>query len=122
MTRWLVLKGELRDGVLVSAGGLERCGGSLLLRSVVTHPDWRGQGLAGELVRQLHQAAGQSGHTETWLMTETAESYFQAHHSYRPINRDVVPTDIRASSQFSELCPASATVMVRRLDPVAQNH
>lgn len=112
---WYALVGVSGREGLVAAGGLERCGDSLLLRSVVTHPSERGRGLGGDVVRQLHRAALESGRPDTWLLTETAAEYFALHHGYRVVDRDGAPAGIRESGQFSGLCPASAVLMRRKV-------
>ncbi len=116
--QWLVLLGQYEDEILVASGGIERTGDDLLLRSLVTHPRWRGRGLAGSIVNQLHRRTAASGQCETWLLTETAADYF-GRHGYAAVSRDSAPAGIRASTQFSGLCPASATLMCRRGNSVA---
>ena len=77
--------------MLIAAGGLERCGESVLLRSVVTHADYRGRGLAGEVVQTLHQAAMQAGYQSCWLLTMDAARYFAARHGYHVAAREDAP-------------------------------
>jgi N-acetylglutamate synthase-like GNAT family acetyltransferase len=47
-----------------------------------------------------------------YLLTTTAERYFPSF-GFRPITRDEVPADIRATAEFQGACPASAAVMCR---------
>ncbi|MEO0421342.1 MAG: arsenic resistance N-acetyltransferase ArsN2 [Pseudomonadota bacterium] len=101
-------------GHIEVVGGLERCGETALIRSVATAPTRRGRGLAGTLVEALELAASQHGLKELYLLTETAEGFF-ARLGYVTRARDEVPDAIRTSRQFSSLCPASATVMCKRL-------
>lgn len=117
---WFRLFGVLRQNKLVSAAGLERCDQSLLLRSVVTHPKYRGQGLSPQIVTALHQAAYETGHQEIWLLTTDASDYFIQYHDYASVDRSEVPNGIEASGEFSVLCPADAVLMRKLLVPMAR--
>jgi amino-acid N-acetyltransferase len=117
---WFGLFGVLRQNKLVSAAGLERCDQSLLLRSVVTHSKYRGQGLSMQIVTALHQAAYEAGHQEIWLLTTDACDYFLQYHNYVSVDRAEVPGGIEASAEFSALCPADAVLMRKWLVPLAR--
>ena len=103
-----------RDGQLNAVGGLERCGKRALIRSVATATDWRGRGLAQRVVRELEQLARDSGFIELYLLTETAERFFERL-DYEVCDRSKVPQPVRECRQFSSLCPDTATVMCKRL-------
>ena len=47
-----------------------------------------------------------------WLLTTSARDYF-AQRGYVVTLRDEVPDAVRATAQFSSLCPASAVAMRR---------
>lgn len=96
-------------------GGLEPCGNTALLRSVATAPAARGRGLAHTVVGALETLAAARGIEALYLLTETAEGFF-ATLGYTEQDRAQVPEAIRASRQFSSLCPASATLMCKRLN------
>jgi len=51
---------------------------------------------------------------ELYLLTTTAERFF-ATRGYAGIERERVPDTVRASAEFSALCPASAVVMRKAL-------
>ena len=55
------------------------------------------------------------GTNALFLLTTTAERYFPSF-GFHEVARDAVPDDIKATAEFREACPASATVMMR---PVA---
>ncbi len=97
-----------------AVGGLESFGNIALLRSVATTAASRGQGLANRLVQQLEEMARSKGITTLYLLTETAAGYFESL-GYASCSRDSAPPAIRASNQFSSLCPNSATLMVKQL-------
>lgn len=112
---WLVRLGirrNLRQGTeIIAFGGLERCGSSILLRSVVVSGDHRGQKRAHRIIEQLHELARQQHFKEVYLLTTDAADYFSRTFAYNKINRDQVPADIARSSQFSHLCPGTADLM-----------
>jgi len=66
------------------------------------------------LVKTLEEQAIASGISDMYLLTETADKYFSKK-GYHPINRDEVPTEVKASSEFSYVCPVSAIVMKKPL-------
>jgi SAM-dependent methyltransferase len=98
------------QGTLVGVAGLELYGPDALLRSVVVSQAYRGSGLARRLTSELQKLARQQGVQNLYLITTTADGYF-AKQGYQPVGRDQVPAAIRATAQFSGLCPASAVVM-----------
>ena len=99
---------------VVAAAGLERHGPAVLLRSVAVRPFLRGVGVGQSLVAQLLDGARNGGASEAYLLTITAEPYF-ARLGFGVIGRDQVPDVVKESVEFREACPASATVMSRRL-------
>lgn len=99
---------------LLALAGLQvegRCG---LLRSVAVAPDRRGLGLAGELVRAAENRAAELGVDELWLLTDTADGFFQRL-GYGLRQRREAADFIRRSREFAELCPDDARLMSRRL-------
>lgn len=103
-------------GALVGVGGLEICCDNALLRSVAVAPEWRSRGVGRELVTRLIADAEARGIHALWLLTTTAERYFPGF-GFREATRNEAPDDVRATAEFREACPASATVMVRDLRP-----
>jgi amino-acid N-acetyltransferase len=102
------------SGCLQAIGGLERCGDVALIRSVATTAAVRGRGMAGEIVDGLEALAMSEGFDSIFLITNTAQGYFEAR-GYSRIERTNVPQSVRDSRQFSTLCPGSATVMCKRI-------
>ncbi|MCB1472039.1 MAG: arsenate reductase (glutaredoxin) [Rhodobiaceae bacterium] len=98
------------DGEHAGFGGLELLGADVLLRSVVVPADRRGQGLSGAIVPLLLRRAFDAGARTAWLLTETAAPAF-AKLGFAPAERGAAPASVRATAQFSSLCPASATLM-----------
>jgi amino-acid N-acetyltransferase len=100
------------DGEPVGAGGLEVHGADGLLRSVVVAESHRGRGYGAAICEHLEARARRAGVGTLYLLTTTAVEFFRAR-GYGPIDRAAVPEAVRATRQFSELCPATATCMRR---------
>jgi N-acetylglutamate synthase-like GNAT family acetyltransferase len=97
---------------LVGVAGLEICCDDALLRSVAVRPEWRSHGVGRALVTRVIEDAEARGIRALYLLTTTADRYFPSF-GFRTIARDEVPADVRATAEFREACPASATVMCR---------
>ena len=104
------------ESVLLGAIGVERYGAHGLLRSLVVAPSARGQRLGEKLVAAIEQHAGAARLHELILLTTTAETFF-ARLGYARFARDAMPVPVRASAEFSTLCPASAVCMRKPLAP-----
>ena len=98
----------------VGFGGLELHEDDALLRSVVTLPPLRNRGFGGAIVAALEIEATVLKCRSVWLLTTSAAPLFERL-GYAACDRAVVPAAIRGTQQFAALCPASATVMVKRL-------
>jgi amino-acid N-acetyltransferase len=95
---------------VVAAIGLEQYGDCGLLRSMVVREEHRNKKIASILVQRLEEYAKTLGVDCIYLLTETAAPYFERKGYYR-INREEVPKQLQASSEFNSVCPVSATVM-----------
>ena len=104
----------IESGRLVGAAGVERYGGYGLLRSVVTVADRRGGGIGEALVQDRLAWAERAGLESIYLLTTTAAGYFPRL-GFTAVERAAVPAEIRASGEFSSVCPSSAVVMHRAL-------
>lgn len=98
------------DARVVGVVGMEKRGRYGLLRSTAVAPEWRGKHVAKRLVEQIIADAESQGVNALYLLTTTAERYFP-NFGFEVTARDVVPQDIKATEEFREACPASATVM-----------
>ena len=98
---------------LVGVAGLEVCCDNALLRSVAVRPEWRSHGVGRALVTRVIADAEARGLRALYLLTTTAEGYFPGF-GFRQIARDDVPAEVRATAEFRDACPASATVMCRQ--------
>lgn len=89
-------------------------GADTLLRSVVVAPLARGRGVGATLVNALAEEAHKAGAERLWLLATDAASFFEKL-GWRVASRNAAPDSISTSRQFTELCPASATLMARTL-------
>ncbi len=95
---------------LVGSGGLEFYGDKALLRSLAVSQSMRSQSLGKQIVEDLLQQVKEKGIKEVYLLTLTAY-YFFLKLGFTEINRTEVPEEIKSSTEFSQVCPASARVM-----------
>jgi amino-acid N-acetyltransferase len=98
------------DGVV----GIELHGEAALLRSLVVAPVKRGTGDGRALVAAIEQHARAHGVRRMYLLTTTAAPFF-ARLGYRDTPRPGAPDAIRATREFSSLCPSTAAFMSRDL-------
>ncbi len=103
-----------RDGEVVGASAVELYADGALLRSVVVSPIAQGQGLGHLLTEAVLHLAKSRGVDTAFLLTTTAEGFFPRL-GFEPISRRDVPESVQASVEFRSACPASATVMRKRL-------
>lgn len=110
----LFFRFETADEIPVGYGGLEIFGADALLRSVVTLPPARNQGIGSAIVAALEADAVIHRCRAIYLLTTQAKAFF-LQRGYAKCARTSVPEKIRATREFAALCPESADVMVKRL-------
>lgn len=103
-----------REGQLAGVVGLQPSGSSALLRSLVVAPGLRGTHLGKALLMAAEDLARRLHLTTLILLTTTAARWFE-HQGYAPLARAQVPEALRATAEFTHLCPASATCMHKAL-------
>src|SRR6056297_3079709 len=81
---------------IAAVGGLERRGDMALIRSVATTGSMRGRGLAGLIVDELERLAAEQGFGSLYLLTESAERFFESR-GYCAVDRTEVPEPVRES-------------------------
>lgn len=99
---------------LVASGGLELFGSYALLRSVAVDQEQRGKKFGQQVVHDLLTKAKSLGVTELYLLTETAERFFE-NKGFIKISREQAPLAILNSSEFKTVCPVSAVCMVYKV-------
>ena len=100
----------------VGFGGFELCGAHALLRSMVVLPGMRGRGLGRSLAERVLEHARLAGATDAYLLTTTAESFFERT-GFRRIDRSMAPREILETRQATSIC-TTAALLVR---PLAQH-
>ena len=104
-----------RDGGdRVGVGGVEVHGTAGLLRSVVVERGAREKGYGNALCAALEARARREGVETLYLLTTTAGDFF-AGRGYARIDRAAAPAAIRETTEFAEVCPATATCMRKEL-------
>ncbi|EMA52660.1 MULTISPECIES: arsenic resistance N-acetyltransferase ArsN2 [Halococcus] len=94
----------------VGIAGIEGDEAEQLLRSVVVERSARGNGFGTALCDALEERASADGVEALFLLTTTAADFF-ADRGYAEIERSAAPPTIQATTEFGELCPATATCM-----------
>ncbi len=97
---------------LVGVIGLEAHGTLGLLRSLAVDEEHRGNGLARRLYATELGVARRLRIEQLYCLTTTARGFFEML-GWRALLRDEVPEVIRATAEFTTLCPASAICLVR---------
>ena len=109
-----LLVGYYEGNDLVGTGGLEVYGPYALLRSLSVKFGIRGKAVGTTIMEYLLREAHNRKLKAIYLLTETAHGFFLKK-GFRDIKRDEVPDEVKQSSEFSHVCPASAAVMVLSL-------
>lgn len=94
--------------------GLELFGNVALLRSLVVAEFLRGTGAGSALLEHAEREARGAGVSHLYLLTTTAEPFFLKR-GFMRASRESAPDAIRATREFSGLCPASSAFMVKPL-------
>ncbi len=94
--------------------GLEMFGDVALLRSLVVAPAGRSAGAGSSLVRHAEEQARANGVRRLYLLTTTAEAFFERR-GYRTAAREDAPAAIRTTREFAGICPASSAFMSKPL-------
>lgn len=101
------------DGRVVGSVGMEPYGPSILLRSLVVAPSYRGQGLGRILTERLLHEARTRCVQKVFLLTETADKFFLKF-GFRRAAREEADAAVQQSVEFQTACCPSTICM--RLD------
>ena len=99
---------------VIGVGGLELYGPSGLLRSLAVSPEWQGRGIGKALIERLLELGRYLGPEAVFLLTTTAQAYFEGK-GFQRINREDVPAEVQTSVEFMGACPTSASCMFKKL-------
>lgn len=106
-----LLVGYFEGNVLVGTGGLEVYGEFGLLRSLSVKLGIRGKSVGTNITEYLIDEAKRKKLKAIYLLTETARGFF-LRLGFNDVPRDSVPEPLKASSEFSHVCPTSASAMM----------
>ena len=98
---------------IVGCIGLEQIGEDGLLRSLAVDNTFRGKGIAHDLLNRLFVASHSLGIKNLHLLTTTAEKFFDRV-GFLLRSRSEAPDTIKATTEFSSLCPSSSAYMVMK--------
>lgn len=102
------------EGAVVGVGGIEQYGADGLLRSVVTKRSLRGQGYGSAVCDELESRARESEIKTLYVLTTSATAFFRRR-GYDAIAREAAPSRIQQTTEFTDLCPTSATCLRKSL-------
>jgi amino-acid N-acetyltransferase len=108
-----ILISFFEENIFIATVGLEIYGTDALLRSVAVVKEKQKQGIGSLILEQLKPVLIENKIQNLYLLTETAKDFFLKK-GFELIERKDVPESVKASAEFSSICPASAIVMVRR--------
>ncbi|RAV99516.1 arsenic resistance N-acetyltransferase ArsN2 [Pseudochryseolinea flava] len=109
-----LLLGYYESNVLVGTGALEVYGDYALLRSLSVKLGIRGRNVGTTIAEYLIDEARERKLKGIYLLTETARGFF-AKRGFADVTRAEVPEALKASSEFSHVCPTTAAVMFLEL-------
>ncbi len=109
--------GAWEGSSLAGVVGMEPLGTAALLRSLAIAVLKRCSGLGSALLAQAEKYAMEKGVRSMFLLTTTAESYFEKR-GYSRISREEAPEAIRNTVEFTSLCPGSAVLMVKHMPAI----
>ncbi len=101
--------------------GLEIYGRIARLRSLAVDRSSRGLGVGKALVSAAEAYAESRQVRELYLLTTGAERFFERL-GYQRLEREAAPEPIRATSEFSSLCPTTSLLMRKELIPTSQRN
>ena len=97
-------------GKVVGTLGVEKSGGTALLRSFAVQTDFRKQGIGEALVRHVLGQLKFEGISPLYILTNTAEA-FAARFGFVKISREEIPAALLTGSALGTACPTSSTCM-----------
>jgi amino-acid N-acetyltransferase len=111
LRHFLVLK---EKGLVIGVVGVEVLGRFGLLRSLAVDPRYRRRGFAPHLAERAEECAASLKIEALYLLTITAEGFF-AKRGYQRVERNSAPSPVQGTTEFKNVCPASAVCMVQYL-------
>jgi amino-acid N-acetyltransferase len=104
------------SGQVVGVIGVAPCGSDALLRSLAVSVSHRGRGHGTLLVNAAEKHAVKLGIRRLYLLTLTAEAFFN-NRGFKKIRREKAPATIRRTAEFTHICPTSSILMFKPFAP-----
>ncbi|HEX5170979.1 MAG TPA: arsenic resistance N-acetyltransferase ArsN2 [Cyclobacteriaceae bacterium] len=105
-----ILIGYYDDERLIGTGALETYGPYALLRSLAVMDAMRGRSLGSRITDDLIAEARKKKIKSIYLLTESARLFFKRK-GFKDIPRNEAPTEVKSSTEFSEVCHDGAVCM-----------
>ena len=100
----------IQNGEVIGTGGLEFFNNCALLRSLSVKRGYQKTGLGKLISCRLEQICKENGIVQIYLLTETAEDFFNKQ-GYKVIDRASAPVSIKNSSEFTTVCSTAGILM-----------
>ncbi len=97
-------------GGILGVAGLEVYGRIGLLRSLAVDPRHQRRGWGSQLEKRAEEYAGSLKLGVLYLLTMTAESFFQ-NRGFEKIERESAPPEIKKTAEYQGLCPTTSVLM-----------
>ena len=104
----------LDNDEVTGTGGLEFFKDCALLRSVSVKKNVQKVGLGKFIVEELEKITKGKGINRLYLLTTTAEDFFTKL-GYKIIDRKELPIEIKNTTEFTSVCPSTASVLRKLL-------
>ena len=101
------------DRKIIGCAGFEAYNESGLFRSLGVKPIHREMKIGKDLLSKVIDLSKENNVNQLYLLTTTADVYFKKS-GWKVINRNEVPDDILATTEFSSICPSTAICMMYR--------
>lgn len=101
------------DRKIIGCAGFEAYNESGLFRSLGVKPIHREMKIGKDLLSKVIDLSKENNVNQLYLLTTTADVYFKKS-GWEVINRNEVPDDILATTEFSSICPSTAICMMYR--------
>ena len=98
---------------LIGCAGLEIYDEIGLLRSVAIDRDFQGKGLGKKLVKEILKYADKKEIVDLYLLTNSAEKFFEKH-GFNIVSRTDVDPQIKQTYEYTTGCEETASVMIRK--------
>ena len=95
---------------VIGCGGAETHQFVALIRSIAVAEEHRGAGVGRRIVRQLLDRLASRGIREFYLLTTSAQGYFEKR-GFKTIDRDEIHPQLLGSTELQGECPDTATCM-----------